>query len=160
MLNTPRMESAVEAFRGVFGSKLGDRRCSTRTGRRRSEYLASSPFLHTTPGTCSSSPSTSRAFPPGAAQDLFRKVKTFQDWTSSLKSFPIFALQLKLFPLYCDFLYEERKTLVMFREKAKAMKVLTTTVQQFLADHGLTSPVPSSKSTLLTKLWVTMHVSD
>jgi hypothetical protein len=31
-------------------------------------------------------------------------------------------------------MYEERRTLVMFREKAKLKKVFTTTVQQFLAD--------------------------
>ena len=66
-------------------------------------------------------------------QDLFRKVKTFQEWKSLLKYFPI--------PTYA--LHEERKTLVMFREKAKLMKVLTTTVQHFQA---LTSPVPSPPS--------------
>ena len=58
----------------------------------------------------------------------------------------IYVLQLGLSSLYCDFLYEERKSLVMFREKAKMMKLLTTTVQQFLADHGLTSPAPSPPS--------------
>ena len=34
----------------------------------------------------------------------------------------------------------------MFSEKANVMKVLTTTVQQFLSEHGLTSTVPSPPS--------------
>ena len=36
--------------------------------------------------------------------------------------------------------------MVMFREKAKVMKVFTTTVQQFLSEHGLTSKEPCPPS--------------
>ena len=136
----------------MFGSKLGDSVMEVQY-KDRKEQIKISGFLSLSPHYTRdlqfisiNKQSISNCELHKEVQDLFRKVKTFQEWKSSLKSFPVFALQLELSPQYCDFMYEERKTLVMFREKARVMKVLTTTVQQFLAEHGLTSPAPSPPS--------------
>ena len=123
MLNTP----SLEVFHGVFGSQLGDSVREVQYEDREEEIKISGFFSlsphHTRNLQFFSVNISCCCLLHKEVHDLFRKVKTFQDWKSQLEYFSIYPLHLELSPLYCDFIYEERKTLVMFREKAKLMKL-------------------------------------
>ena len=90
---TPRVDSAVC---GVFDSKLGDSSVMEVQYKDRKEQIKISGFLSLSPHYTRdlqfisiNKQSISNCELHKEVQDLFRKVKTFQEWKSSLKSFPV-----------------------------------------------------------------------